>query len=917
MTVSTHPTATETPAPHPTPAPPSAHAPTRRIGGLDGLRAIAIGAVLLFHAEFYAARGGYLGVDLFFVISGFLITGLLANEIESTGRLNLGAFYWRRAKRLLPASWLMVAAAILIASWIAVDALPRLRGDGLASLFYVTNWELLSVHVSYFESTGRPPLLQHLWSLAIEEQFYLVWALLVPLGIKAIGRRATAIVAVALAIASAAWMALLATKMGYPGQGDPSRLYFGTDTHGFPLFFGAALGLLWRPERLGSAVGPGSRASLWGVGLLGLTGFAYLVATLGEQTPTLYPWGLLLGSAASLALIAAASHPAIAFGRWLDCKPMRWIGQRSYGIYLWHWPIYMLTRPGIDLRDWSQGEAFALRLALSIGIAALSYDLMETPIRNGALDRLWREWRTGKDQPDRGARRRRAALQATAIAIPTAACLLAVGNVIERAPTHETPSLDVRQALHMDTPTVASGQASPNATAEIAAPASALVPVKVDVAPVKPGGPKIVYFTGHDVTAVGDSVLLGSSQLLLASLRGSDVHATVGWQAADVIKELETLKKAGQIRPVVLLHLGTNGYVYENQLRQMLSLLKDCKRVVLVDTHVPRRWMEANNLLIDKVAPEYANVVVVHWNEVSEGQPDFFVSDGVHLTPIGQRAYIAQIMRVGYLEPDADHPAPKQMAIDPTRSYATLAGDLSSTLVLAPRPPVSDKYWNKLAQCETDSQWHTDGALSGGLAIRLRDWQRWGGLAFAKTPAQADPAQQIEVANRISTQGWIGPDGVKIEPVGFAGWRCVAAMPPPRSHVAGSLDLTYTRDSVIAQNFHLDERGVVVSDLQAIIGTKRDGIYSRATQKKYLAWLANNQLPLDRAGPLPAPPPSPHKARHEPIAKRTAPASATNDRNHSIPTVGTTPNAAPIHPSTLPSTSHQDSRRADSGIGSK
>jgi peptidoglycan/LPS O-acetylase OafA/YrhL len=206
-----------------------------RIDGLDGLRAIAIVAVLLFHGDLYWARGGYLGVDLFFVLSGFLITGLLANEIQSSGRLHLSRFYWRRAKRLLPAAWLMMVCVTVAAAWIAVDALPRLRGDAVASLFYMTNWELLSVHTSYFEATGRQPLLQHLWSLAIEEQFYIAWAILVPLGLHYFGRRGLAALAVLLAMTSAAWMWVLAAKMGYPDHGDPSRLYFGTDTHGFSL----------------------------------------------------------------------------------------------------------------------------------------------------------------------------------------------------------------------------------------------------------------------------------------------------------------------------------------------------------------------------------------------------------------------------------------------------------------------------------------------------------------------------------------------------------------------------------------------------------------------------------------------------------------------------------------------------------
>ena len=826
----------------------------RHVTGLDGLRAIAVTAVLLFHADLYWARGGYLGVDLFFVLSGFLITGLLANEIQESGRLDIGRFYWRRAKRLLPAVWLMMAGVTLAAAAFAADALPRLRGDAWASLVYLTNWELLSVHVSYFDSTGRQPLLQHLWSLAIEEQFYIAWAILVPLGLAWVGRRTMAVVAATLAMASAVWMAMLAAKMGYPGHGDPSRLYFGTDTHGFPLLLGAALGLAWQPARASRAVQAFPRALGVLSGLLALALLLALIARLGEESTLLYPWGLLLADAASLALIVTASHPGLAFGRWLDCKPLRWIGQRSYGIYLWHWPIFMLTRPGIDIRTPDANAVLVLRVVVTLGIAALSYRLVEMPIRHGALERMRNDWR----QP---AMRRGVVRQVTAL---TMAVVLGIGvsaEVLWQAPTHAAPARDISEALNIDPsprnqtrliplePVSISNTADAKGAAlePVPAPVAAVQPDLALVEPVEPDLPAVPTYTGHDLTAVGDSVLLGSSQLLEVTLNGTDVHAVVGSQAADILTEVKTLHDGKLLRQAVVVHLGTNGYVYEDQLRQILSALKDCKRVVLVNTHVPRRWMEANNELIDKVAPDFPNVVVVRWSDVSEGQPDYFVSDGVHLTDRGQRAFIANIMRVGHLVPDTGQ-AVSKAAIDPSRDYATGSGDASPTLVLASRPAAPDKYWQKMALCETDANWHKAGAHSGGLALTQEDWNAWGGPAFAKTPAEATPAQQIEVANRISTQGWTQPDGSQVKPIGFVRWRCVAALPPPAAHPGDDTTPVYTPESVIAQSFHLGERGQVVSDLQILLGAPHDGIYSKATHRRHLAYLKKNGLPEDRAG---------------------------------------------------------------------
>ncbi|WP_266171645.1 acyltransferase family protein [Dyella subtropica] len=807
-----------------------------RLTGLDGLRAIAVTAVLLFHADFYWARGGYLGVDLFFVISGFLITGLLASEIQTSKRLDLGQFYWRRAKRLLPAAWLMMAGVIAAAAWFATDALPHLRGDATASLVYLTNWELLRTHTSYFEATGRPPLLQHLWSLAIEEQFYIVWAPLVLLGLPRIGRRGLAVVAAILAIASAAWMAVLAMKMGYPDQGDPSRLYFGTDTHGFPLLLGAVLGLSWQPSRATRPLRPVTRGAGFLLGLAALAMMFALFACLGEETPSLYPWGFLLAAASSITLVATATHPGLSFGRWLDSGLLRWIGERSYGIYLWHWPVFMLTRPGIDVYALDANTILILRMALTVCIAALSYRYLEAPIRHGALERLWRQMTT----------RRSTWLRRTAVMLTVLMAFGAMGAVLLQAPTQAKPAQDVRDALGLDA-TASAMDAKDKASPAVAeSTAETLQPVEAPAAPDQPDQPPVQTFTGQELTAVGDSVLLGSGRRLKATLRGADVHATMGWQAADVIKQLKALHNADQLRPVTLIHLGTNGYITEAQLRQILSMLADRERVILVNTHVPRRWMETNNALIERVAPDFPNVVSVRWNDVSEGQPDYFVSDGVHLTDIGQHAFIAAIMREGHLVPGTQN-APSPTAIDTSKDYTASAGDLSLTLVRASQSAPSDKYWQKMALCETDANWQNAGRHSGGLGISVADWTTWGGVEFAPTPAEATPAQQIEVANRMSTQGWTQADGTTVKPIGFTTWRCVAALGRPPTTSA----YTYTPQSVIAQSFHLGERGEVVRDLQLILGASRDGIYTKALRKKHLAYLKHNDLPETLAGSEP------------------------------------------------------------------
>jgi peptidoglycan/LPS O-acetylase OafA/YrhL len=770
--------------------------------GLDGLRAIAVVAVMLFHADLSFARGGYLGVDLFFVISGFLITGLLLGESEATGRLALGPFYWRRAKRLLPASWAMTAAAVLAAAFLAPDALPRLRWDGLASLFYATNWELIGAGKSYFEFTGRQPLLLHLWSLAIEEQFYILWAPVLLLCLPRFRARTMAIVALVLAAAGIGWMALLVARMGYPETGDPTRLYFGTDTHGFGLLIGAALGLLWRPSQIAARLSPADQEGVFLFGGLALVACLATFYLLDETRAWLYPWGFVLSAAISAVLIVAATHPGAGFGAWLDNKPMRWIGARSYGLYLWHWPIYMLTRPDLDL-NWPESSILALRLGLTFAVAGLSYRYLEMPIRRGAADRLVAAWRARRPM---GWRPALAGILAGATAVAAVA-------VLYLAPSRTLPPADVVQAM-----TIVKGTAK----------AVPIVRLKAGVA----AAPDTV---SGDVTAVGDSVLLGSSNVLTATIPGAKVYAHMGWQAANVLDQIRQLHDANALTPIVIVHLGTNGFVLESQLRAMLDLLKDCKRVVLVNTHVPRRWEEMNNELLSRVVADYSNAVLADWNAASASQDDFFVSDGIHLTMPGQRAFISEIIRAGHI---ALPPARSARAVDPNAHYAYAPGDLSRTLVRYAHPMPIMEYWFKVARCQSRGIWN-GGASSGGLGIAQASWTAWGGGEFGATPSDATPDQQIEVANRISTQGWTRRDGTVQAAAGFASFRCAGHKPEL---------LSFTPQSVLAQPFHWLERGQVVRDLQLVLGLPRDGIYSRHTGERHLALLMARGLPTDLAG---------------------------------------------------------------------
>ena len=358
--------------------------------GIDGLRAIAVAAVLLYHSELDILPGGFLGVDVFFVISGYLITALLLREFGATRRVDLGRFWFRRARRLLPAVFALLVGVLVFSLVLLPEEVARVRGDVAAALGYVTNWYLIFHQQSYFEFVGRPSPLAHLWSLAVEEQFYLLWPPLLAGTLFLFRRQGALLVTLLLAWLSAIWMAAQ-----FNPDVDPSRIYYGTDTRMFALLIGGALAFIRIPDDAAMTMSRATRRvratiadSLAVAGLIVMAG---LFLAVQAYDPTLYTGGFQLAALAAAMVIGAVIQPGSRAGRILDIAPIRWVGLRSYAIYLWHWPVFGVTRPGLDipLDGWT---ALALRLAVTLVLADLSYRFIEVPIRNGAIGRFWAQW---------------------------------------------------------------------------------------------------------------------------------------------------------------------------------------------------------------------------------------------------------------------------------------------------------------------------------------------------------------------------------------------------------------------------------------------------------------------------------------------------------------------------------------------
>ena len=632
--------ATAAPARDRVPEPGTATRGLRRMPALDGLRALAVVAVLLYHADVSFVPGGFLGVDVFFVLSGFLITALLLRELGRRGRIGFGAFYLGRARRLLPALFVLLLVVALAAAFVVRDAASTVRTDLLAAVGYVANWWFVVKESSYFEGLGRPPMLQHLWSLSVEEQFYLLWPAIALLAYRWRRVRGVLIVSGVGALASTLLMAWLSVRGGYPVPNDPSRVYFGTDTHAMGLLAGAALACVWQTwQPDGVRLTQRGRIALEIAGLVGLSGVVAAFLAVDAYSTTLYRGGFLVLSVGTAALVAAISQPETQLSRLFAWAPLRWVGERSYGIYLWHWPVFLVTRPGLDL-PWDGSWLLAARIGLVVGIAELSYRYVEMPIRHGALARAWRSW---TQRPAAEARRR--GIGAALGAVTAAVLLAATVSGLVHAPSADSSALArelqrIGSTLPTDGP---AGTDQPTPTPTSTAPAGAGPAAPTPVARTLMAPPPAVPVVVQPVTAVGDSVLLGAAPAMLAQFRAVVIDAHISRQPREVFDEVRALKKAGRLAAVVVVHAGTNGLVTTKDLSALLTDLKDRGRVVLVNTAADRSWRAYSDRSFALVVPHFPNVVLVDWNALSAGHRDWFVSDGVHLTKDGARAYAAAI----------------------------------------------------------------------------------------------------------------------------------------------------------------------------------------------------------------------------------------------------------------------------------
>jgi peptidoglycan/LPS O-acetylase OafA/YrhL len=586
----------------------------QRLPGLDAVRALAILTVMFYHLNipgFFDA--GFLGVDIFFNLSGFLITSLLVNEYCQHQRIQIGRFYQRRFVRLFPAFAALILACLVLVPLLMPQALHRFRSDLGSALVYLSNWWQIFSDQSYFENFGKIPILQHLWSLAVEEQFYLVWPLFLLGMLRLLGPRGAGWASFALAGASTLWMAYLYLDHG---QGDPNRVYLGSDTHSMGLFLGAGFACFWNPWHARAVDFRWMRSRWMGVlGLLALLALASMLWVWNEAQPVLYTGGFLAASVASVVLIylgCAGTSQQTALP-WLVHRAgafSSWLGTRSYSMYLWHWPVFIYLKGELP-PTWS----VALQcLAVTAVAAELSYRWVEIPFKSLRMSQL--VW-IGPG------------LVASVVGF-SAYIILSIPMSPDSAPTTVSQGLPQAPSSTPDAKALA-------LSVECAMPEGHTASDDQSAsAPPEEGDDK-------RIVAIGDSVMLATRNYMQRAIPGMKVDAEVGRQASKSVELVHHYKENNQNLESVVIHLGTNGYVVESHLRRLLDELTACKHVLVINIYANRRWTDANNATIARVVKDYANSKVIDWNDIGTQHLNYFVKDGIHLTHAGIENYVHEI----------------------------------------------------------------------------------------------------------------------------------------------------------------------------------------------------------------------------------------------------------------------------------
>ena len=606
------------------------HARLRQVKGLDGLRGLAVIAVVLYHFFPSLLPGGYLGVDLFFVLSGFLITSLLVREFRTSGTISLKDFWVRRFRRILPAAVSVLVMCTALVAWIGGDLAVGLRQQFLGTLFFVNNWTQIATSQSYF-ADNEIQVFAHYWSLAVEEQFYVFWPLLIT-GVFLISRRKPRrlpiLVAAVLAIGSAVAMALIYV----PGE-DPTRVYYGTDTHAFGLLTGAVLSLLMTstksdPQADSWAAAGKAESRIAGIiGTVALIGYGVQLFLMPDDAEITYRGGLFLTSVLGVLMVWGVVREYGPMTPLFRTKVMRWFGQRSFSLYLWHWPVIMMLKAVFEGNQNSDKSCILglVAVPISLLLSEISYQFIENPFRRGGYKKTWKTYwssRPGFSELRDGFGKTMWPVVPFLVIASVAGVVYGVVNSSDKTELEQQLEQLQQQNQSSNNAPAQPTDAAPQPPAEDNDDKAAAKDKKTRPMP-----------QGKDITAIGDSVMLASSGALKQRFPQIYVDADVSRHYTAGIQVLQQLKDSGQLRDTVFLGFGTNGPAFPDQIKEALDIIGEDHTVVMAVPYGDREWMAQSQQDVLDAAKEYDNVYIADWCGHAQSNPEILYSDGVHPMP--------------------------------------------------------------------------------------------------------------------------------------------------------------------------------------------------------------------------------------------------------------------------------------------
>lgn len=607
--------------------------PKRYLTGLDGLRAVAVIAIIIYHLNPLWLPGGFLGVDTFFVISGYLITSLLIHEYRSKGTIDLGAFWIRRIKRLIPAVFFLICVVILYTLFFEPQIIKTIKHDSIAAIFYVSNWWYIFEETSYFEA-GEPKPLMHLWSLAIEEQFYIIWPVifLFLLKVKKLQKYIPYIILGVTMVSLGLMIYFMVPNM------DNSRVYFGTDTRAHTILLGVLLAFVWPPFNLKSETPKRYQQIIDITGVTSLIVLILFMIFTKDYSNWLYAGGLFLVTLLTLPAIAASVHPTSKLAHALSNPIMLWIGTRSYSLYLWHYPIIVFMN-----MHYVAGQIplhiIVLQVIFTCIAAELSFRFVETPIRKQGFNFFKPSFNTSR----------------AFIVKSSTSVILITGLLITLFGFYDHLHEDVNKQSSFNTENGTFFTSTPNEIAkdikkhhkEFIDEKERIAKEKAEKEEKEKKSQELAdeFLQETSPLFIGDSLLVNIGSQIQSRIPNAVINGEVGRQMYEAVDLAKNKYQHFNNKDVnIILELGTNGDFSKEQLDEFIKVFDEAN-VYLVTTRVPRDWQNSVNKKMNAAEKEYENVTVINWYNASEGHVEYFEPDGIHLNHDGVESMVDLIVR--------------------------------------------------------------------------------------------------------------------------------------------------------------------------------------------------------------------------------------------------------------------------------